>query len=145
MYGSVMDADTYFGTVLQTEAWDNASSTDKGKALEMATRDIDALNYISDKLESDQVNEWPRKQIESEVVPTNIKYATYEQGKAYLEGKEQDAEYDATTIGTQSFGPVRTVNNSSPIHVRNGILSIVAWRFLKPYLRSSRHIELVRG
>lgn len=148
MYGSVSAANTYFSDYFSTEAWDNATTAMKTKALNSASRDVDNLNFVSEKVEEDQQHEWPRKYINNSETPDDIVYATYEQAKAYLEGKEQDAEYEGAIMSSQDFGPVRTTYNrnmNSPVHVRSGILSISAWRLLRPFLRSTRNIELVRG
>lgn len=60
-YLSLPEAETYFSTRLNSEAWDDASQKDKTKSLIMATRDINRLNFFGVKLDSNQPLEFPRK------------------------------------------------------------------------------------
>jgi hypothetical protein len=48
-YGTVDEANTYFGMRLYAEAWDNAEPADKPRALYAATTLIDRLNFKGDK------------------------------------------------------------------------------------------------
>ncbi len=146
MYGSVNLADTYFAGQLFAEAWETASSADKTKALTMATADIDRLRFLSDKVSSSQANEWPRVSVNGGVTPADILIAAYEQAKAYLDGKNQDQEYEVSQLSSQAWASIRTqYNGAVPTHVRAGILSITAWRCLLPYIRPAKHVELVKA
>lgn len=60
-YSTLAEAELYFSTRLDSDAWDNAHQKDKIKSLIMATRDIDRLNFFGVKLDSNQPLEFPRK------------------------------------------------------------------------------------
>jgi len=60
-YVTLSEAENYFSTVLNTDAWDNSSQNNKLKALMEATRDINRLNFKGVKLSRTQLLEFPRK------------------------------------------------------------------------------------
>lgn len=53
----------FFAIRLGTDAWDNATSADQTKALQMATYRIDSLDYQGYKLLSTQARQFPRKYV----------------------------------------------------------------------------------
>ena len=64
-YGTISDGDTYFATKLRATAWTGATDADQEKALNMATRAIDQLNFKGDKYDEDQALEFPRDEDET--------------------------------------------------------------------------------
>lgn len=60
-YLTLAEAESYFATRLNSDAWDNASQKDKLKSVIMATRDINRLNFFGVKLSPTQTLEFPRK------------------------------------------------------------------------------------
>ena len=164
-YGSLANAVTYFGTRLHTSAWDDASNTDRTKALYMATRYIDRLNYKGQKAavyaliladaeataaeirvaEASQELEFPRDT--DTTIPVDIETACYEIVLALLDGVDPDTELENLGVSTYSYAGVRTAYNrdQQPIeHLIHGIPSALAWRYLKPFLRDGRDYALVR-
>lgn len=164
-YGTLTNAANYFGTRLHTSAWDMSSVTDRQKAMYMATRYIDRLNYKGHKAavytlllanteatdaeiraaEASQELEFPRDT--DTTVPTDIETACYEIVLALLDGVDPDAELENLGISTHSYAGVRTAYNrdQQPIeHLIHGIPSPLAWRYLKPFLLDGRGYRLSR-
>jgi hypothetical protein len=81
-YVTVEEANTYFSSRLHAEAWTQASTCDKGKALDMATRAIDRTPLKGVKASYDQANQFPR--YPDAEVPQAVKDATCEQALWYL-------------------------------------------------------------
>lgn len=144
IYGDVPAADSYFTERLQTDAWDNANDTDKFKALAMATRAIDRLNYAGDKTDADQELQFPRGGDTD--VPDAILIATYECALALLDGYDPNIEIENLAISSQGFAEVRdTYDRSFALeHIRSGIPSVVAWSYIKPYLRDPNYFTISR-
>lgn len=137
-------ASAYFANRLNTEAWDNASGTNRSKALAMATDAIDRLNFLGEKTVSNQANQFPRN--DDTVVPTDIKEACAEIAIRLLDGVDPELEYENLHMVSQGYANVKsTYDRSSPLeHIVAGIVSITAWRKLKPYIRDVRSIAVVR-
>ncbi len=92
-----------------------------------------------------QLHEFPRDQDTD--VPLNIRYACYEIAFSLLDGKDPELELEAMGISQQTFGPVQTSysRNNVPLeHLINGVPNATAWRYIRPFLRSSDQIKLSR-
>jgi hypothetical protein len=135
-YGSVDDATEYFAQRLHGDAWTNADSSDRPKALQAATQIIDTLNFKGSKhtvwlLDQGLVNHepWPmprRKPSPAQihaanasqelefprdsdvVVPEEIFMACYEIARALLDGRDPELEVEALAITQQNYGSVQT-------------------------------------
>jgi len=104
MYGSLAEADIYFDDNDLSETWDTFSDTQKIKALNLATKQIDRFPLHGEKYDDTQDNEFPRlyyndgykyywnnnKDTGIIEVPENIKEATYIQAKFLLEYKDSN-------------------------------------------------------
>ena len=145
MYITLEDAETYFDERYNSPSWDAASDTDKTKALKTATRYIDRLNFKGDKYDDDQVNQFPRD--DDTVVPDDIQYSCCEVAYALLDGIEPELEFENLDMVSQGYGNVKSTYDRSvkPSHMLAGIPSIVAWRYLLPYLRDPKYIDLTRA
>jgi hypothetical protein len=145
-YLTVEEAVIYFDTGrLGSDAWDCASATDRGKALVMATRAIDRLNYHGEKTDPDQTLQFPR--LNDTEVPQDIKDACAEEALALLDGKDPEAEREALGITDQSFGPLKAKfdrETSRPINILHGIMSATAWSYILPYLRDPLTLRISR-
>lgn len=144
IYGDIPLADSYFTERLSTDAWDNADDTQKYKALAMATRAIDRLNFAGDKTDADQELQFPRGGDED--VPDAILIAAYECAIAYLDGYDPNIEIENLAVSSQGFAEVKdTYDRSFALeHVRMGIPSVVAWINLRPYLRDPNYFTISR-
>jgi hypothetical protein len=144
-YTDITGAQAYFDERLNTDPWDTADDTDKTKALAMATKIIDRLNFVGDKTDEDQELQFPRN--DDEEVPDDIVYACCEIALALLDGVDPEIEFENLWMTSQGYGNVRSTYDRSrtgPMHIIHGAPSIVAWRFLSPYLRDPTQISLDR-
>lgn len=141
-YISVDDAQSYFDTRLRSDAWDDASVSDRTKALATATRSIDRLNFIRYKADDNQPNEFPR--VDQTSIPQDILLACCEEALALLD--DTDPEFEMSSLGntTTAYAQIKDSNSLVAENIRAGIMSFVAWNFLKPWLADSNAIQLVR-
>jgi len=144
MYTTISETNTYFETRLHTDAWDEASTTERTAALTMATEAIDRLNFLGKMAEDDQELQFPRD--EDTDVPNDIKKACSEIALALLDGVEPEMEFENLGLVSQGYSNVRSTYDRSraPEHIVAGIPSITAWRYLKPYLRDYRSVQIHR-
>lgn len=143
-YATIDEAQDYLDGILNTEAWDNAIESKKTKALTMATRAIDNLNFINSKYDADQEQQWPRGL--SSTIPDAIKFACAEIALSLLDGADPDIELENLRLIDNDYGQLKTKYNpkDKPEWIVAGIPSIRAWRFLKPYLRVNQNVRIKR-
>lgn len=139
------DATTYFGDRFIHEAWDDATSDERTRALKTATRLLDRLNYSGDKADSAQVLEFPRG--EETDVPQPVLDACCELAYEIVDGKDPETELRNLVQIQVSYAGVRTTYDRSFVHqaLNHGIVSYMAWSLIKPYLRDSDGIVLKRS
>jgi len=144
-YLTVEDAQDYFDERLNTDAWDDASDADKLKALKMATRAIEALNFVGEKTVDSQEFQFPRGG--DTAIPSEILEACCELALRLLDGVDLDSEHDLSTTTDTSFSSVKNTYDRSIAleHVVAGIPSIQAWNRLVPYLRDAKELSVVRA
>lgn len=144
MYTTIADADTYFTTRLNSDAWDDATDAEQTAALTMASKAIDQLNFAGDVTDSDQEHQFPRGG--DEEIPQDVKDACCELALSLLDGVDPELEYENLSMVSQSFGTVKSTydRTNRPSHIVAGIVSIVAWRLLLPYLRDPLTLEVTR-
>ena len=144
-YATIAEAQTYFDGRLNTDAWDDATDdAEKNKALTMATTLIERLNFRGEKADSAQELQFPRGN--DTVVPQDVKNACAEVALALLDGVDPELEFDNLRMKAQAYGVVKSTYDTerAPEHYVAGIPSSIAWRFLKPYLRSVFTVRLDR-
>jgi hypothetical protein len=164
-YGTLEEAEEYYANRLHETAWSNASATDRRKALIAARGIIDALNYKGNKAsvytllqanpsasqdeirtaEAAQALEFPRGA--DSVVPEALRIAEYEIAYALLDGKDPELELENLAVNAMGYGAVKTSYERSQLpieHIVNLVPSSVAWRLLKPFLRDSDALRLMR-
>lgn len=144
-YCSVDFGNAFFLQILGTAPWDEASETDKGKALLQATILIDRLNYSGTKTDSEQRRQFPRGG--DTTIPESIKFAACHIALALLDGADPELEILNSSVVQHKIGPVGTNYDRSQIadHIKAGIPSYEAWRYLYPYLRHMDSVRLVRN
>ncbi len=153
-YFTASEAARYFEGRLNTDAWDNATSGDRTKALVMASADIDKLQYRGEKVNYQGEHEFPRKftdveldetQYDSDSIPLAIKYAVCEQALALLDGWDVTQEIDALSTVSAGYGSVKSAfdRDMPPMHLRCGLCP-QAWQFILPFLPDNRSIALYR-
>lgn len=146
-------ADDYFENErVITDAWDEATDVQKGKALLEATRRIDRLRFAGIKLDSSQELEWPRNSFGFDFpaggifIPDDILKANCELAYSLLDGVEPEIEIDNTRRKLHVYSGVRSLMDTSiPAEaVVAGIPSHMAWSYLKPYLADPKSISTKR-
>ena len=144
-YITEIDAQTYFDGRLNTLPWDNATSGDRDKALSMATQLIDRLNFLGEKTDEDQDLQFPRDADTD--IPDDIQYACCECALALLDGVDPEMEFENLGMISQGYSNIRsTYDRSRPSeNILAGIPSVLAWRYLKPYIRDIRAVDLDRA
>ena len=143
-YATLAEAQTYFNSRLESDDWDDASESDKTKALVTATKAIDRLNYLGSKNDSDQTRQFPRYDDSS--VPQDIKDATCEEAIMLVGGATISLEREAAKMSSQTFGAVKSVfdTDMASIHLSAGLVSSVALDILKPYLRPPGDVNVIK-
>ncbi len=152
-YITTDEAEAYFAGRYQTRAWDNATPESQEKVLIEASTFIDNLNFSGQKLEVQQVHEFPRFGVDPTLddivydgdIPVCLKIAVCEQALAILDGFDAEKEINGIQIDAKTFGGVKTHydRDSVPINLKCGICAL-AWQFLLPLLRDPRDIRMVR-
>ncbi len=144
-YCSVDFANLYFLSCLGTAPWDDASDADKEKALLRATILIDRLNYAGEKTDADQRRQFPRGG--DTVIPESIKFSACHIALALLDGIDPEMEIANSSVLQHKIGPINTNYDRSRIadHIKAGIPSLEAWRYLYPYLRQMDSVRLSRN
>jgi hypothetical protein len=148
-YVTIEYADAYLAMRLFNESWLTAITEKKNIALCHATRIIDTLSFRGLKETTDQVLSWPRI-LESGYdaeLPEEIKWACCEIALALLFGINPENEFrniNKTSIG---YGALRSSKNTEMVdpHLVNGVPSITAFNFLRPYLTDVNMAIMLRG
>jgi hypothetical protein len=123
-YAIATSADDYFATRLGSDAWDNASSTDKDSALVSASLELDNNNFIGQAVSTDQALAWPRnnatlydnrmwfnKTYGNTEIPIELIVAVYEQALHILENSEAVSSGPAVNYENISVGSI-SLNDS---------------------------------
>lgn len=141
-YVTVEDANTFFNSRLNTYPWDNATDPERLKALKMATRRIDRLQYLGVKLDPEQPLEFPRDFQTS--VPEDVEMACCLAALAFLDGVDTDIEDHNLSTVTQAFSTARTTYDPAVRrdYLRNGIPTSEVWHLLLPYLEDPLVVQI---
>jgi hypothetical protein len=161
-YGTLQEANDYFGMRLHETAWTGADVADRPKALWAATQIIDTLNYKGKKAavfalpstatdeeirmaEASQPLEFPRGS--DTEVPEAIRRACYEIAHSLLDGKDPELELENLGVISQGYSSVRTTYSRSQVpieHLINGVPNAMAWRLIRPFLRDGEALKITR-
>ena len=152
-YISLADANTYFGSRLNSGVWTAASDANREAALQTATRRLDAEDWIGEKADTLANNalRWPRSGVEnpdgqslsSSTVPTAIQYATAELAIQLLDTTVADAPTTEVSVGDISlkFGEAASASTGAYGFVYSSLVeSLIA-----PYRRAGTAGSLVRA
>ena len=143
-YVTLDEISTYMSKRVIKEAWEDATPTEILTAALEATRIIDTLNFVGEKAVATQDSQFPRGT--DTTVPDTIKYACIEIHYALLDGIDMEKENENLYVVKNEFDKVKTTYNRSTVveHIAAGVPSSIAWRYLKPYLRDIRGVDLNR-
>ncbi len=152
-YASISRAQEYFDTILNTDAWDDASTLDKNKALTMATRAIDQLAYQGIRTAAAVAagNEFPRYYADfywstpTPTIPEAVINACCEEALSLLSGADPNDNLMGSQISSESYASVKVTYDGLPQpHEISGITSPAAWRLLLPYIKDKRNLTVYR-
>lgn len=130
-YATTEEANTYFASRLHAEAWTQASTCDKQKALDMATRAINRTPLKGVKASYDQANQFPR--YPDTEVPQAVKDACCEEALAILErGNSQRRKLQQEGVASFSVGGLTETFVASARG--GGLISQEAKELLRPWL-----------
>lgn len=151
IYGSFLEAEDYFDQKLITGGWKTASATDKTKALKLATRLIDQLNFKGQKhaihelllskgcstrlsvalevgcVTQEEVQDASLSQNtefprgDDTNVPSTIRLATYEAAASLLDDVDPEIELENLTITSFAYASVRTTYNRNQVPIEHVI------------------------
>jgi len=142
-YGNLTDAASYFLTRYESDAWDEATTTERKKALISATRIIDRLNYEGEVTVEGQSLQFPRYDDLS--VPVEIKIACYEIAFALLDGVDPETEARNIDLRSTKYGNVSaSFDLSQNEYIHLGIPSFVAWTYLRSFIRDGKGFVIRR-
>jgi hypothetical protein len=143
-YVSIEVAQEYFDTRMIHESWTDATETDKLRAVITATRLIDRLNFAGAKAVTTQSLEFPRDS--DTEIPESIEIACCELAYQLLDGRDPEFEYESYMGQSGSLGPVSVSSdpNIIPEHIAHGIVSTLAWSYLKPFMRDPLALVMER-
>ena len=102
-YLTVADADTLLNLRLGIDLWTAASTDDKGRALIMATRDIDSNRFHGYKVDSAQALEFPRsgQSVASTSIPPEVLNACAEQALWNIQHASTGGRSDRQQLAAQ--------------------------------------------
>lgn len=136
MYVNLDEANEYFSTRLNVDAWASASDADKEKALIMATKAIDRQPLKGQKTDPSQLLAFPR--YPDTEIPEAVKEACCEEALALLErGNSQRRKLQQE--GVQSFSLGNMSETYAPGAGR-GLLSQEVKELLRPWLLKAVNI-----
>ncbi len=139
-------ADMYFSERLKAELWTGATDDNKDKALKMATRIIDTLNFVGFKNDFDQIREFPRNGEAS--IPTEAIDACCEVAMELLRGNTLEKMMAAIGISSESIGDAsRSYEAGGALQLLDanlGLPSQMAARYLSIWLKDEEVFDIVR-
>lgn len=143
-YMTVNEATLYFNDRLNVRPWECATPDEQRRALAMATEVLDRLNYLGDKADDAQVNQFPRG--DDTLVPEDVQKASAEIALALLDGVDPEMEYENLFLRSQGYGSLRGSFDKTipPPNVVAGVPSMTAWRYLVAYLRPADTFDIFR-
>lgn len=131
-YITESEANEYFATVLNTEAWDDAETPTRLKALSQATGILDMLPYVNKPVAEDQAHAFPRGA--QTAVPIAIKRATAQLALELLDGFSY-LDFDDNSIIASGYSAVRETHDKDKIHMHKWLgLPRSVYIILMPFL-----------
>jgi len=170
MYLTENESLTFFDDRLHADGWANSASSDRVKAIKQAGTLLDALNWVgyraAAQTERDaqiaaggsvtdeaavftagqtQTHEFPRGT--DSTIPQNLKDAcaliAYE---LLVEGVSVNDEFAILGVDSEGHSSIRVNYQRDRVapHLAAGIPSFEAWRLVRPFLRDSGEINILR-
>lgn len=137
------DADTYFGSRFGTAAWDALGNSDKEKALQQATRELDRVLFHGVKWTSTQALQFPRDVQEQAVdeIPPEVQHACCEQALWIAQNQTTGGQSRRQQLQAEGVESFRT-GQASETFGRSGPSALCpqATQFLARWIRRGARI-----
>lgn len=132
----------YIKGCVNSEFCQDIESSKKIQAASAATRIIDRLNYIGEKVSADQIHEFPR--LDQTEVPQTVKAACCEIMLSLLDGIDIDYEFEKLGTTSQKYANIKTTYKDTrySAHIMAGVPSILAWKLLMLYVDYSSDLSI---
>jgi hypothetical protein len=137
-YITVATGDDLANVYLGTLAWSSASTDNKGRAVIMATRYLDELEYVGSRASTTQALAWPRTDAEcdeqsysSTVIPQPIKQACFDLAEALLSSP--------TLLGGSGAGNAELIPGIPNASLRSASVDVISVQFKDGAVPSSRN------
>lgn len=145
-YVTVVEADAYFETRIDSASWFAATDEVKEQALVTATQIVDENAWIGSAVSPSQVLAWPRKnamyydsklgqniEISNSEIPSRVKVAVYEQALHLIDNEDLLAN-KTQTFESISIGSI-SISDSNNDVVRTPIKPSLVVKTLKPLIK----------
>jgi len=144
MYVTLEECTTYLSTELWAEAWLTTSTHNQQLALNKSEKIVDAIRYYGEKLDKNQIHEFPRDY--QETIPQDVKDAVCLIALKLVEGRIPELDSDMARIKSDNLASAKTTYNefNTPKHVLYGVPSYDAWGMLIKYVDTHKGIALNR-
>jgi hypothetical protein len=137
-YLTVAQADDLADDYLSTLKWSSATTDNKGRALIMATRYLDQLDWIGSRASTTQALDWPRTDAEcgewsfsNTVIPDPIKQACFDLAEALLT--------TPTLLSTTGPGNAELIPGIPNASLKSARVDVIAVDFKDGAVPSSRN------
>lgn len=153
-YASVTEADDYVDMWSGDQAWTDASTTDKERALRKGTRFVDTHRFLGHRLTDAQALDWPRDEVgivdgqyvHPGTIPTPVKEATFEAALRDVRGETLFPDHDGGTIESESSQVGEVSQSKTYATPRRPVRTFEAvMQLLRPYLQSGSQRRVLRG
>lgn len=153
-YITIADADTYHETHISSATWDGASTDEKCRALQTATRLLDQwFEWNGSASDSTQALLWPRSGVigpngyleANNAIPTRIKHGCAELARQLIDN-DRTADSDSRGVSSVTAGSVSVTFTGSATTdvIPDAVMGFVGWYGTKKG-RSGGAVTLLRG
>lgn len=153
-YSGVDDADTFVDNWHGDQAWTDASTTAKERALRKGTRFVDMHRFRGHRLTDAQALDWPRddvgivdgQYIHPGTIPEPVKEAAIEAALRDVRGEDLFPDHDGGKIESESSQVGELSTSTTYATPRDQVRTFEAVRqLLRPYLASTGQRRVLRG
>jgi len=131
-YITADEANSYYATILDTDAWDDSDDGTREKALTQATLKIDSLSYYNAKVDEEQEHAFPRG--DQTETPKIVLQACAQLALNMLDDFS-DTDFDDNNIIASGYSSVRDTKDPSMLLMHEWVgLPRTVYTMLLPYL-----------
>jgi hypothetical protein len=144
-YITLEDAELFVAAnIISSAAWDAATDPLKTKALLVATKKIDMLNFVGEPTVAGQSLQFPRGG--DATVPQQIKDATVYLALRLLDDVDPEREFENQFMSAFQYENIKSTYDRSrvAVNVTHGIPSWEAWIRIQPFLYDASAVKMTR-